>query len=503
MALEVLRKVLAGIAIFLIATLSYALLYGLYNIFLHPLRKIPGPLLRRAYAWPNHLDAIYGVLTFNLNSIHKKYGPIVRVGPNELSYTDSRAYKPIYASHSQSTEGFSEMKKNPEFEMMKVEGVTNILAGDVVDHARFRKMFSHSFSEKGIREMQPRIRGYVDQLVQGLKDAATSGPVDVVKWYNWTTFDLIGDLAFGESFHCIRNQETDPWIAAIFGSVKFLPIATAIEDYGLGTLLKLLMPRHLLEMQARNAESARKKMRKRIQKGAGQYDFWDNAIQKSNFEKGTGMTEAEMVSNSYILALGGSETTATALSGVTYLLLKHPNVLKELNAEVRGAFKSEEDIDLVSVGRLEYMLGTLNEAVRLYPPTPSVGNRIVPPGGAQIIDKWVPGGTSVQVQTYSTLRSLSNFARPEDFCPERWLSSAPAEFAKDDRAAFQPFSSGPRNCIGRNLAYAELRLILAKVCWNFDMKLDEEKCSSWMESQKIFILWEKTPLWVNLTPVQR
>jgi cytochrome P450 len=70
-------------------------------------------------------------------------------------------------------------------------------------------------------------------------------------------------------------------------------------------------------------------------------------------------------------------------------------------------------------------------------------------------------------------------------------------FYKDNRAVLQPFSVGPRNCIGRNLAYNEMRLILARVLWNFDLELCEES-SGWNE-QKSFVLWEKPPLWCKLS----
>jgi cytochrome P450 len=74
-------------------------------------------------------------------------------------------------------------------------------------------------------------------------------------------------------------------------------------------------------------------------------------------------------------------------------------------------------------------------------------------------------------------------------------------FANDNRDVFQPFSLGPRNCIGRNLAYVEVRLILAKVLFNFDLELDKARTSNWLD-QKVFTLWEKPPLWVKLKPVR-
>lgn len=92
---------------------------------------------------------------------------------------------------------------------------------------------------------------------------------------------------------------------------------------------------------------------------------------------------------------------------------------------------------------------------------------------------------------------------PFSFRPERFLDNADAEkegkFAADKKDAMQPFSFGPRNCIGRNLASAEMRVILARLVYNFDLKLAPES-KGWMEGQRVFNLWAKPPLMVSLTP---
>lgn len=78
------------------------------------------------------------------------------------------------------------------------------------------------------------------------------------------------------------------------------------------------------------------------------------------------------------------------------------------------------------------------------------------------------------------------------------MPDAGAAFAADRREASQPFSVGPRNCIGRQLAYAEIRLILAKLLWNFDLELDGSRMQGrdWIGEQGVWILWVKGPLWV-------
>jgi averantin hydroxylase len=106
--------------------------------------------------------------------------------------------------------------------------------------------------------------------------------------------------------------------------------------------------------------------------------------------------------------------------------------------------------------------------------------------------------TSVAVQQYAACRSMRNFHRPDEFLPQRWLGDQ--EFAGDRREVSQPFSIGARNCIGRQLAYAEMRLILAKILWHFDLQLDETKMGNrdWLAEQGVWILWDRSPLWVHL-----
>lgn len=74
-------------------------------------------------------------------------------------------------------------------------------------------------------------------------------------------------------------------------------------------------------------------------------------------------------------------------------------------------------------------------------------------------------------------------------------------FAGDQRDASQPFQVGPRNCIGRNLAYAEIKIIMARLVWQFDIENATE--GDWIGTQKVFMVWKKAPLWVKLHPVQR
>ena len=103
-----------------------------------------------------------------------------------------------------------------------------------------------------------------------------------------------------------------------------------------------------------------------------------------------GMSREEMYSTGSTLAIAGSETTATLLSGVTYLLLTHPNKFQTMVDEIRAAFNSNDEINLDTVTNLKYMLAVLNEGLRMYPPIATQLNRLAPKGGAMVCGKWVP-----------------------------------------------------------------------------------------------------------------
>ncbi|KAK1707539.1 cytochrome P450 ClCP1, partial [Colletotrichum acutatum] len=214
--------------------------------------------------------------------------------------------------------------------------------------------------------------------------------------------------------------------------------------------------------------------------------------QKLNFE--------ELKSNSSVLIIAGSETTATALSAITYYLCTNRQALEKLTHEVRTAFSSEAEIEMVSAQQLQYLQAVMNEGLRMYPPVPTGIVRRVTDDGGVFLGQYVPSGTLVQVWHWPAFHSPENFTLPDSFIPERWLDDA--RFSGDKKEAFQPFSVGPRNCIGRNLAYAEMRLILARMIWNFDMKLSEES-RGWDDKSQVYLLWEKGPVNVYLTPREK
>ncbi|KAK2050953.1 cytochrome P450, partial [Colletotrichum caudatum] len=173
-------------------------------------------------------------------------------------------------------------------------------------------------------------------------------------------------------------------------------------------------------------------------------------------------TFPKLQSTSLAIIMAGSETISTALAGITYFLATYPDFMKKLCDEVRTSFAAEDEIDMESVQKLRYMSAVINEGMRMFPPVAMGIPRKVFDGGGVFLGQFVPKGTLVQVWHWYVYHSQENFAFPDLFIPKRWLDED-ARFVNDKKEAFQLFSVGLRNCIGMNLAYAEMRFILAKV----------------------------------------
>jgi cytochrome P450 len=145
-------------------------------------------------------------------------------------------------------------------------------------------------------------------------------------------------------------------------------------------------------------------------------------------------------------SLAGSETTANSLSGLTARLLRDRRAYKKLVEEIRSEFETQEDITHERITKLPYLNACINEGLRVHPPITPGLLRTVPPGGDYICGRFVPGGITVSVSSWAASHNPTNFRDPDEFIPERWLDDS---YSSDNKKATQPFSLGPRVCLGK------------------------------------------------------
>lgn len=396
-----------------------------------------------------------GTITRWLQQLHAQYGDVVRVAPTELSFISGEtAWQDVYGFRTGKCKDTGTYLKDKAWFPKPVNGVWSIIISNEADHSRLRRNFSHAFSDKALRSQEPLIMSYVDLLIHRLKEQAEKDmQIDIMRWYNYTTFDIIADLSFGEPLYCLRDSQYHKWVNMVFRSIMGIPIIAIRNKYALFRWydkVRSLFEDTQATVRARREffDKAQAMVTTRLEIETDRPDFFSFILQ--NQEKDNrALTRGEMDSNAAIFLVAGSETTATTLSGTTYLLLRESSAYSRLVNEIRSAFKASEDITIETVNALPYLLATLQEGLRYYPPVPTGFPRVVPGQGQEISGHYIPGGTSVYVSQHAANHSPRNFTEPDAFAPERWLDERPGKYESDKREVVQPFSFGPRNCLGR------------------------------------------------------
>ena len=288
-------------------------------------------------------------------------------------------------------------------------GIHSILSANDADHARYRRLLSHAFSEKALRQQEHLLQSYVALLIQRLRSRASSpksATVDMVQWLNFTTFDIIGDLTFGESFQCLDESRYHSWVSILSTQFKTGALLVSLRFFGLAGYAKMLLPKSLLQQRKDHSDMANERIRRRRDQGIsgdGQRNDFMTYILRHNDERG--MSNLEMEATLRILVLAGSETTATALTGIMGNLVTSPDIMEELTDEIRRSFRHTSEICAERVSELSYLGAVIEEGLRLCTPVALGMPRVVPVGGAEVSRHWLPEGVS---QYYLLLHDLSH-----------------------------------------------------------------------------------------------
>lgn len=323
--------------------------------------------------------------------MHDKYGDTVRISPNSLSFNSAQALRDIYGQRV----GKKQIPKDKDFYRVEPNAHSILFSNDA-DHSRMRRLLAHAFSEQALRDQEPIIGQYFDLLIrklhQQIRDPA-GGKVDLVKWFNFTTFDVIGDLCFGEPFGSLESEDYHFWIAKIFSGIKFTRFVRIGNSYPyLGLVVRsILNLAPQINGRTKHMKYTSDATDKRMATKIDRKDFMSYVL-RYNDEKG--MTLDEIKQSFDVLLTAGSETTATLLAGTTYHLLNHSATLKKLVDEVRAAFPSQEDITITSTAQLRYLNAVIQEGLRIYPPAPGTFPRHILSEGDVIDGHFVPGNVS-------------------------------------------------------------------------------------------------------------
>lgn len=187
----------------------------------------------------------------------------------------------------------------------------------------------------------------------------------------------------------------------------------------------------------------------------------------------------ELYAESELLIIAGSDTTSIVMSGMMFYLVRNPEAKAKLEHEILSTFSYDEIRSGAKLNSCTYMHAFITEAMRMCPPVAAELSRVVLPGGAEVDGHFIPEGNQCSTSTYCLSYNKDYFPEPFKFRPERWIvdendaTGASAEAVAVAETAFCTFSSGSRGCVGKNLAWLEMKVVLAKMVHRFELKADE------------------------------
>lgn len=386
--------------------IQYPLLKAIYNIYFHPLSKVPGPASWSASRLPFAHAVIKGTIISDLENLHRRYGPVLRISPDDVTFSHPDAQIDML----QGRLNHQQFLKDPIWWARGGQPPLTSLI-DPSAHAHVRKQLAPAFTARALRAQEPIIQRYANLLVERLCEmvsAASDGvsicesaEVDMVPWFNFTTFDIFGDLGFGESFQCLQNSAYHPWISRIFNNVKLNGFVAMARYYPwVDFVLLRCIPSSLTKMAADHAQQIADKVQRRLNWELERPDIMSYMIDSEvndNHSSPSSLSIGEINANFRVIITAASETTATLLSGTLNYLVNNTDKLDLLVQEMRKRFRRRNDITLAALRDLPYLDAVLKEGLRLCPPVPWIVGRLVPPGGDTVAGVWLPGGVGCYI----------------------------------------------------------------------------------------------------------
>jgi len=339
---------------------------------------------------------------------------------------------------------------------------------------RQRKFVMHALNASHVREFVPRLEEVTGRLQRRWWRAALAGTaVDAHTDLMRFTVDVTSGLAFGKDLNTLEEKADPiqkhldklfPAIArrqtAIFPYWRYVELPRDREVTVAVREVRRLINGLIAETHARLEADPALYLKPR--------NLLESLV-ASQQQGEAGPDDDEIAANVMTLLLAGEDTTANTISWMIYFLMECPAVQAAVQEEVdrvlglaTGAWR-----DPALVDRLPYIEAVANEAMRCK----AVGGHLFlePNADVQIRDVHVPRGTPILVLNGHVGAQEENFARAQEFRPERWLHASEHGGPGHNTKAFMPFGAGPRFCPGRNLAMLQIKMVTAMLCRDFEV----------------------------------
>ncbi|KAM5496526.1 Cytochrome P450 monooxygenase helB4 [Microsporum canis] len=470
--IKALLDVVRGYGYMSTACTAVVLLLGyrlVYQLFFSPLRHIPGSIWSRLFASHSVLKRVLAQGARSVQEDYECYGDIYVLKPNGISISNPKDIKTVLTSY--------EFVKTDVYRMLDIKGRASIFTTRVPAQASQRRRQIGPYMNHGyLGRMEPLILQYSIVAIKKKWDAQleeADGKTITVNFRNdtqYATFDTVGILAFGREFRALETN--DPtiirWIEATgfyLGMTKNFPL---LNWYPFSRLIR--KKKDAYERFVSYAEKSVEQRRAALDDGTADpkpvdllQAFLDAEDPESERAR---MTPHEVSTESIAMQLAGSESTSFVVSWVLHLLTLYPEFFARAVEEVRSQFDRDHLVGFDDCNKkLPFLTACIYETLRYSPITSGFMPRVNPTNGIVIQGHYIPPGTEIAINMIGAHANKDVWDKPYLYDPTRFLDNDEAK-----RNVFA-FSYGHRNCIGRNLAWVEMMVILANILKDYDISL--------------------------------
>ncbi|KAM0327966.1 hypothetical protein ACHAQA_005365 [Verticillium albo-atrum] len=437
------------------------------------LRHIPGPRWAAFSKWWMLRNTLGGKMHLALKRACDEYGPVVRIGPNDLVTNDSEILRRMWAVRSP-------YRKGSFYDAVRFDPTRDNIISMRDDHAHneLRAKMAIGYSGKENKNLEASIDEQMLALVQLIEEQYVSTPdhflpMDFARKMQYLTLDIITSLAFGECFgYLSQNLDVHNYIQIteesmpVMMAMSVLPSLTTLVQ---SPLLRRAMPsEHDRVGLGKFIAVAKKTVAERIALNKPQQDMLGSFLAH-------GLTREEAEGEALVQVLAGSETTATAMRMTMVYLMTTPAAYSALAKEVRDA----SDAGLLSVPiqdaearTLPYLQAVIREGLRVFPPVTGLMSVTVPRGGDVMHGMSIPEGTQIGWTAFGVLRNQAVFGPDADtFRPERWLVAEEEELKAMTAQWELVFKYGKWQCLGKTVALLDLNKVFVELLRRFDFSL--------------------------------
>ncbi|KAB8230910.1 cytochrome P450 [Aspergillus alliaceus] len=456
----------------------YLVTVAIYELFFSPLAHIPGPKLAactRLYEF--YYDVVrHGRYTFKIAELHDKYGPIIRISPREVHIRDPEYYETLYALNAP-------RNKDPWFTTHFDVAESAFATLDYRLHRPRRAELAPYFAKARVTRLQSLIQKNLDKLADQLNAYVRSGEVlkvDIA--YNCFTADVITEYTSYRSLGYLDTSDMVPiWSETVRNLVEigmisrhlpgFFPLLARTGTRFIKLVCPKLLPVMAFRMKCAQEVSVMWNQPEQAAKAASDKQSSEPVLFQDLVRRASmtpDITEARVLHEYITIVAAGTETTAHTMTVCTFYILNNEAILRKLRTELEQRFPGDEVMDLATLEQLPYLTGVIYEGLRLSYGLSHRLQRISPIDPLQYKDIVIPPNTPVGMSCALMHHDETIFPQSHEFLPERW--SSPDERKRLNKYLVS-FSKGSRQCIGMNLAFAELYLAVATLFRKFDMEL--------------------------------